>query len=145
MKIKACLRCGSTNLKLAGMRDGITPGIEWSTTVCKDCQWQGIPLEFETEKAYRKFLEGLKQVTPSEEVPQTQDPAESAPVQRFVLRYVTAVFLMLLFIIIPLCVIAVFSVYGGLPIGVGFLFGGIAFLVYLYLFWKKEVWSLIKR
>ena len=145
MKITACLRCGSKNLDIADMSDGITPGIDWSTNVCRDCQWQGIPLEFETENDYQKFLKGLEKEKKSENLPMHKDPAESAPTQRLISRYLTAAFLMLLFVIIPLLVCVLVSIYGGFPIVFGFLFAGISFLVYLYFFWKKELWNMIKR
>jgi hypothetical protein len=60
MKITACLRCGSKNLDIADMSDGITPGTDLHTKVCRDCEWKGIPLEFETENDYQKFLKSLK-------------------------------------------------------------------------------------
>jgi nitrate reductase NapE component len=145
MKITACPRCGSKNLDIADMRDGITPGIDWSTMVCRDCDWQGIPLEFETENAYQKFLKGFEKEKKSEDLPIQKDIAESAPTERLIVRYVIASFLFLLFIIIPLLVYALVSVYGGIPIEIGFLFAGISFLVYLYFFWKKELWNMIKR
>jgi hypothetical protein len=145
MKITACPRCGSKNLDIADMRDGITPGIDWSTTVCRDCDWQGIPLEFETENYYQKFLQGFEKEKKSEDLPIHKDPAESAPSQRLILRYLTTSFLFALFVIIPGLVCVLVSVYGGFPIEIGFLFAGISVLVYLYFFWKKELWNMIKR
>jgi len=145
MKITACPRCGSKNLDIADMRDGITPGIDWSTMVCRDCNWQGIPLEFETENNYQKFLKGLEKQKKSENLPVCEDVAESAPTQRFILRYLTAAFLFLLLIIIPGFVFFLVSVYGGFRIEIGFLLACISFLVYLYILWKKELWNMIKR
>jgi hypothetical protein len=145
MKITACPRCGSKNLDIADMRDGITPGIDWSTMVCRDCDWQGIPLEFETENNYQNFLKGLEKQKKSENLPIRNDPAESAPTQRLIVRYVTASFLFLLFLIIPLLVWVLVSVYGGFPLVFGFLLAGLSFLVYIYFFWKKELWNMIKR
>jgi len=97
MKITACLRCGSKNLDIADMRDGITPGIDWSTNVCRDCDWQGIPLEFETENNYQKFLTGFEKEKKPEDLPVYRDLAESAPTQSLILRYLTASFLFLLY------------------------------------------------
>ena len=127
------------------MRDGITPGIDWSTMVCRDCNWQGIPLEFETENAYQNFLKGLEKQKKSEDIPSHEDVAESAPTQRFVLRYVTAAFLFLLFLIIPGLAFFVVSIYIGFQTEIGFLFACASILVYIYIFWKKELWNSIKR
>ncbi len=145
MKITACPRCGSKNLDIADMRDGISPGIDWSTNVCRNCDWQGIPLEFETENNYQKFLIGLEKQKKFENLPVQIDPAESTPTERLILRYLTASFLFLLFLIIPSLVCVLVSIYGGFPIEIGFLFAGISFLVYLYFFWKKELWNMIRR
>lgn len=145
MKITACLRCGSRNLDIAKMRDGISPGIDWSTMVCRDCDWQGIPLEFETENDYQKFLKSFEKEKKSKDVQMHKDPAESAPIQRFLLRYWIASFLFLLFVIIPGLVFFLISVSGGFPIEIGFLFAGISVFLYLYIFWKKELWNMIKR
>jgi hypothetical protein len=145
MKIRACLRCGSRNLDIADMRDGITPGIDWSTMVCRDCNWQGIPLEFETDRAYQQFLQGLKQYKKTEQPPPVVDVAESAPTSRFIVRYVTAAFLFLLFFILPGFVFFVVSVAGGLSVEIGFVCAGVSILVYFYIFLKKELWNLIKR
>jgi hypothetical protein len=145
MKITACPRCGSKNLDIADMRDGITPGIDWSTMVCRECDWQGIPLEFKTENAYRNFLKGLEKQKKSERSPICEDIAESAPSQRLILRYLTAAFLFLLFVIIPGFVFFLVSVYGGFRFEIGFIFVGVSVLVYVYIFWKKELWNLIKR
>lgn len=145
MKIRACLRCGSKRLDIAHMCDGITPGIDWSTMVCRDCNWQGIPLEFETEKAYQNFLKGLEKQKKSENVSVYEDVAESAPTQRLIVRYFTAAFLFLLFLILPGFVFYLVSVYGGFSIEIGFLFVGVSFFVYLYIFWKKELWNIIRR
>ncbi len=145
MKITACPRCGSKNLDIADMRDGITPGIDWSTMVCRDCDWKGIPLEFETENAYQNFLKGLEKQKESMNLPKHEDIAESAPTQRLILRYLTAAFLFLLLIIIPGIVFFLVSVYGGFHIEIGFLFAGVSVLVYLYILWKKELWNMIKR
>lgn len=127
------------------MCDGITPGIDWSTMVCRDCNWQGIPLEFETEKAYQNFLKGLEKQKKSENVSVYEDVAESAPTQRLIVRYFTAAFLFLLFLILPGLVFYLVSVYGGFSIEIGFLFVGVSFFVYLYIFWKKELWNIIRR
>jgi hypothetical protein len=145
MKIRACLRCGSKRLDIADMCDGITPGIDWSTMVCRDCNWQGMPLEFETENAYQRFLKGLEKQKKSENEPVYEDIAESAPTQRLIVRYFTAAFLLLLFLIIPSFVFYLVSIYGGFTNEIGFLFVGVSFFVYLYIFWKKELWNMIKR
>jgi hypothetical protein len=145
MKITACLRCGSKNLDIADMRDGITPGIDWSTMVCRDCNWKGIPLEFETEKAYQNFLKGLEKHKKSENLPFYEDIAESAPTLRLIFRYLTTALLFLLFLMIPGLVFFLVSVYDGFSTEIGFLFASVSFLVSMYIFWKKELWNIIKR
>ena len=59
MEIKACPKCGSTNIYQGTMGDGVLTGYT-SRQVCKNCGYQGMPLIFSNEKDYKRFLEGLK-------------------------------------------------------------------------------------
>lgn len=59
MEITACPKCGSTNIHHGSMRDGLLPGYT-SKYVCKVCGYQGMPLSFDSEEKYKKFLVGLK-------------------------------------------------------------------------------------
>lgn len=144
MVITACPRCGSKNLDIAGIRDYGIPQIYWQK-VCKDCEWQGTPLEFENEKNYKNFLNSLDKKVKKEETVHYKDPAESAPIRRYILRELTADFLASLLIIIPGLVFALVSVYGGFPYEVGFVLAFLSFLGYVYVFWKKQLWNKIKR
>jgi hypothetical protein len=42
------------------MGSGVTFGVTSWNFSCRDCNYRGAPLEFETEKAYQQFLSGLK-------------------------------------------------------------------------------------
>ncbi|HMA83910.1 MAG TPA: hypothetical protein VKP59_06755 [Candidatus Thermoplasmatota archaeon] len=59
MEIKACPKCGSTKIYQGTMGDGVLTGYT-SRQVCRNCGYQGMPLIFNNEKDYKKFLEGLK-------------------------------------------------------------------------------------
>jgi len=58
MKITACPLCGSKNVGMGGIRDGVHPQ-EFLKQACKNCGWTGTPLEFDTDKEYKQFLNGL--------------------------------------------------------------------------------------
>jgi len=65
--IKACMRCGSTNLEGApgGVYAGFTNyGIMPLTgrQLCKDCGSTDIPIEFDDEESYKAFLRHLKEM-----------------------------------------------------------------------------------
>lgn len=55
MEIKACPRCGSTNIYQGTIGDGVLTGYT-SREVCKNCGFQGMPVIFNSEKDYKKFL-----------------------------------------------------------------------------------------
>lgn len=58
MKISACISCGSRNIRSGTIGDGVLPGYTDGlvTYVCDDCNHRGLPIVFETEEEYRKFL-----------------------------------------------------------------------------------------
>ena len=61
MKISACPKCGSKNISMGTMDSGVTFGVTSWKEICRDCNYQGRPLVFDSEKEYKKFLEGIKQ------------------------------------------------------------------------------------
>ena len=58
MEITACPKCGSRKIFQGNIGEGVLTGYT-SRNVCKDCGYQGMPLIFDSEKEYKKFLEGL--------------------------------------------------------------------------------------
>jgi len=59
LKVYACPKCGSKNIRQGTMGDGVLTGYT-TKDVCRDCGYQGSPLIFDAEEDYKKFLEGLK-------------------------------------------------------------------------------------
>jgi len=59
MKITACPVCGSKNIGIGTLGDGIIPGLSSWNEVCRNCGYQGASLIFESEQEYQKFLEAL--------------------------------------------------------------------------------------
>ncbi|HLF16787.1 MAG TPA: hypothetical protein VI796_05085 [Candidatus Thermoplasmatota archaeon] len=61
MDVQACLRCGSRNLHMLTLRDGLWPeGGESLKWVCGECDWQGAPLLLDGEGEWRAFAEALR-------------------------------------------------------------------------------------
>ena len=58
MEIIACPRCGSRNIRQGTIRDGELGGYT-TRDVCKNCGYIGIPIIFDSEEAYEKFLEAI--------------------------------------------------------------------------------------
>ncbi|MES2154470.1 MAG: hypothetical protein V4510_04975 [bacterium] len=57
----ACLRCGSLDLRMVKALDGGgIPGYEFDRSHCKACGWNGLPLEFDDEAAWKQFVEARK-------------------------------------------------------------------------------------
>jgi hypothetical protein len=63
MKIEACISCGSRNIRSGTISDGVLPGYTDGlvTYVCDDCNHRGLPIIFETEEEYEKFLLALRE------------------------------------------------------------------------------------
>ena len=59
MEITACPVCGSKNIGIGTLGDGIISGLSSWNEVCRDCGYQGASLVFESESEYKKFLEAL--------------------------------------------------------------------------------------
>ncbi|HWR63581.1 MAG TPA: hypothetical protein VN365_04165 [Candidatus Thermoplasmatota archaeon] len=59
MEINACPVCGSKNIGIGTLGDGIISGLSSWNEVCKNCGYQGASLLFESETQYKKFLEAL--------------------------------------------------------------------------------------
>lgn len=56
----ACMRCGSTEVGLGGVSQGLIPGAGAQFTyACRRCGHRGAPIEFENATAYRQFVKGL--------------------------------------------------------------------------------------
>ena len=59
MEITACPVCGSKNIGIGTLGDGIISGLSSWNEVCRNCGYQGASLVFESESEYNKFLEAL--------------------------------------------------------------------------------------
>lgn len=58
MEITACPQCGSQKIYQGTMGDGVLTGYT-SRNVCRDCGYRGMPFIFDSEKEYKKFLDGI--------------------------------------------------------------------------------------
>ena len=97
MKITACPLCGSKNVGIGGISDGVHP-YEFLKQACKNCGWTGTPLEFDNEKEYQQFFDELKKEDNIRDEDYYEDPAKKAPIRRYILRSFWTVFLFLLYI-----------------------------------------------
>ena len=144
MKITACPLCGSKNVGMGGIRDGVHPQ-EFLKQACKKCGWIGFPLEFDNEKDYQKFLNDLKKEDKIRDKKYYEDLAKSAPVKRFAIRSFWAVSLYLLIVIIPAIVYIIISRLAGLHSNIGGFFALISFFVYIYIFWKNGFYYMFSK
>lgn len=59
-EVWACMRCGSTQVGMGGVSQGLLPGAgSHFAYACRRCGHRGPPLEFESVTAYRQFVKGL--------------------------------------------------------------------------------------
>jgi len=144
MKITACPLCGSQNVGMGGIRDGINPK-DFLKQACKNCGWTGIPLEFENDKEYQQFLHGLIEEDEIHDKDYYEDPAKEAPIRRYIIRSFWTIFLFLFALILPGIVYVLISEAGGFSTGISWLFAFFSLMIYIYFVWKKELWNKIKR
>lgn len=144
MAITACPLCGSTKVGTGGIRDGVHPH-EFSKQACKNCGWTGMPLEFDTREKYQRFLDDLRKNKSSYDNDYFKDPAEAAPIRRYVVRSLLTSGLILCAVILPGLVYGLVSIIGPFASGVGAICALLAFVLYVYIAWKKELWNTIKR
>src|SRR5574340_886004 len=63
MEITVCPVCGSKNIGIGTLGDGIISGLSSWNEVCRNCGYQGASLVFESETEYNKFLDALSAQT----------------------------------------------------------------------------------
>jgi len=57
MEIKACMKCGSCDLTIPPESLKDIRAIQSGVYYCKKCEWAGVPVIFEDEELYEKFME----------------------------------------------------------------------------------------
>src|SRR5574340_550059 len=72
MEITVCPVCGSMNIGIGTLGDGIISGLSSWNEVCKDCGYQGASLAFESESEYKKFLAALSYQKKQTEIQTTE-------------------------------------------------------------------------
>jgi transcription elongation factor Elf1 len=80
MEITACPICGSKNIGIGTLGDGIISGLSSWKEVCRDCGYQGPSLIFDSESEYSKFLEALSNQKKQTEK-QSKEPSSEAQEQ----------------------------------------------------------------
>jgi transcription elongation factor Elf1 len=122
MEITACPVCGSKNIGIGTLGDGIISGLSSWNEVCRNCGYQGASLIFESESEYNKFLEALsnqKKLTDAgieevneENIEQGLDEKTSIRLKKksYLFEFIVSVILTIIFFII-LSVGRYFGVY----------------------------------
>jgi transcription elongation factor Elf1 len=81
MEITACPNCGSKNIGIGTLGDGIISGLSSWKEVCKDCGYQGASLLFDSEVEYKRFVDALskakKQIMENEQTKEEDAEDES--------------------------------------------------------------------
>lgn len=80
MEIKACPNCGSRRIYQGRMGDGVLTGYT-SRNVCRNCGYQGMPIIFDSEKEYKKFLVSKIFKEEKKEIPEKSKKKEGKPIK----------------------------------------------------------------
>ena len=79
MQITACPVCGSKNISIGTLGDGIIAGLSSWKEVCRNCGYQGASLLFETEEDYNNYLKALKENTAEKNVNNKEETIDEEP------------------------------------------------------------------
>lgn len=60
MNIRACPKCGSRDVRMAGIGEGTIFGLTSWDMVCEKCNYRGMPILFDSENDYKAFLKELE-------------------------------------------------------------------------------------
>jgi C4-type Zn-finger protein len=60
MNIKACPKCGSRDIRMAGIGEGTIFGLTSWDMVCEKCNYKGMSILFDSENDYEAFLKELE-------------------------------------------------------------------------------------
>lgn len=63
MRIYACPKCGNRNIRRPQLQIGALTGDSFT---CANCSYQGMPVIFETEEEYKKFVKELSKIKDDE-------------------------------------------------------------------------------
>ena len=137
MKIKACPRCGSHRIELSKSKAVIG--------VCQDCDFMGNFIEFDSEKEYQIFLDELKKEEYIRDKDEYIDPAESAPIRKYIKRSVVTWTIVLLTFVVALAVFALLYEVLEQSLEISIVSAFLSMLIYFYFVWKYELWNWIKR
>lgn len=81
MEVTACPNCGSKNIGIGTLGDGIISGLSSWKEVCRDCGYQGASLLFDSEVEYKRFVDALskakKQIMEKEQTKEEDAEEES--------------------------------------------------------------------
>ena len=83
MKINACPKCGSRDILMGGITEGTLFGMTSWNIVCRDCNYQGMPVIFDSLKEYNKFLTDLlKEKEEEQKIKSKKDKKTSETVEK---------------------------------------------------------------
>ncbi len=104
MEITACPVCGSKNIGIGTLGDGIISGLSSWNEVCKNCGYQGASLIFESEAQYKKFLDALAFQKKQAETQCTEPSKEKTTIysskKSYLFEFIVSVVLTIIFFII---------------------------------------------
>jgi len=109
MDIIACPNCGSKHIYQGTMGEGVLTGYT-TRNVCKNCGYQGMPIIFDSEVEYKKFLEGKLKEKKSKQIKKKEK--EKKEEKQIIKRPVGVT--LLAFILILIAIITIY-VYLNLP------------------------------
>jgi hypothetical protein len=103
MEIIACPNCGSRKIYQGTMGEGVLTGYT-TRSVCRNCGYQGMPIIFDSEIDYKKFIKGKTKIMSSSDSTDTEKKHKRK--KEKIKRPIGVIFL-----VITIILIAIFQIY----------------------------------
>lgn len=159
VKITACPSCGSTDISMGSLGDGVLFGIGSWKLVCKNCGYQGAPLNFDSIEEYKQYCTELhadenkstperKQIIPDKILTQTdkdqlekiEEDEQKGRWRVFVVSVIFSILLTILFMPYYFSVFQpVFAFIALIGAFIGFLFFTVLILLFLRFIIKEKI------
>jgi transcription elongation factor Elf1 len=159
VKITACPNCGSKDIKMGSLGDGVLYGIGSWKLVCKNCGYQGAPLSFNSVEEYLKYYNKLhpnqkkssiikKEITEDnknnqkekEQVIKTEELEEKGRWRVFLISVVFSILLTILFMPYYFNLFEpIFAMIALIGAFIGFLFFTVLILLFLRFVIKQKI------
>lgn len=125
MEIVACPNCGSRKIYQGTMGEGVLTGYT-TRSVCRNCGYQGMPIIFDSETDYKKFIKGKLKDKNTKDIKEVEKKQKKK--KQKIKRPIGVIYLVITIILIAIIQIYSYNTY------IGFNVTNLLWIYYLIIF-----------